>query len=202
MKTYLNTSFVLTFYLFYLTFTTRSKSNRPDAPKEAENILMELIDLYQKGELPDGPDTIIYSTVINCWSKSTFPEATRRARDMLDFMINHYKQTGNEKVRPNTITYNTVMDAFARKGDVDGANEVFRMMKDDYDSGRGNISAKPNVPSYNTLINSVGSTSLSFLYLFSFKYYSSFLFFFSAQQISVPSSVASSGLNRVIRMRR
>ena len=179
METYLNTSFVLTFYLFYLTFTTRSKSNRPDAPKEAENILMELIDLYQKGELPDGPDTIIYSTVINCWSKSTFPEATRRARDMLDFMINHYKQTGNEKVRPNTITYNTVMDAFARKGDVDGANEVFRMMKDDYDSGRGNISAKPNVPSYNTLINSVGSTSLSFLYFFSFKYYySSFFSFF------------------------
>jgi pentatricopeptide repeat protein len=156
---------------------TWSKSNnRDDAPKEAELLLMEMIDLYSKGELDHGPDTIIYSTVVNCWSKSNLPEAPQRVRDILDSMILHYKQTGNESVRPNTITYNSVMDAYARQGDIDGTLEVWELMMNDYRSstsdvgggggggdkgGNGSngsnnmrsINARPNVPTYNTLIS-------------------------------------------------
>jgi pentatricopeptide repeat protein len=129
-----------------------------------------MIDLYSKGELDHGPDTIIYSTVVNCWSKSNLPEAPQRVRDILDSMILHYKQTGNENVRPNTITYNSVMDAYARQGDIDGTLEVWELMMNDYRSststtssgggGGGNgknntrsINARPNVPTYNTLIS-------------------------------------------------
>ena len=56
------------------------------------------------------------------------------------------------KIRPNTITYATVMDAHARRGDIDGANEVWEMMKDDYFNS-GNTNAKPNLTTYNILID-------------------------------------------------
>ena len=53
---------------------------------------------------------------------------------------------GNENVRPNTITYSSVLDAHARQGDVDGAYEVFKMMKDDYQSGNKNAKPNPSRP--------------------------------------------------------
>ena len=70
--------------------------------------------------------------------------------DILESMLNHY-QNGNEKVRPNMITYNSVLDAYARNGDIKGALEIWDLMNNDYLSG--NLSAEPNIPSYNTLIN-------------------------------------------------
>ena len=66
-------------------------------------------------------------------------------------MISKFKKTGNENIRPDTITYSSVLDAHARKGDVEGANEVWEMMKDDFHSG--NKKAKPNVRTYNILIH-------------------------------------------------
>lgn len=93
-----------------------------------------MIDLYTTGDLKEGPHTIVYSTVINCWAKSDLPESPQRARDILQSMIHHY-QNGIEEVRPNTITYNSVLDAYARQGDISGATEILKMMEDDFDAG-------------------------------------------------------------------
>jgi pentatricopeptide repeat protein len=129
-----------------------SKSNNHDAPKEASSLLMEMIDLYNKGDLEESPGTATYNAVINCWSKSTNrPNASSHALDILKTMIIQYKEDCNKKIRPNVVTYAAVMDAYARRGDIEGTNMVFTMMKKDYNSGNKN--AKPNLFTYNILLD-------------------------------------------------
>ena len=92
------------------------------------------------------------SSVINCWSKSNKLEAPKHARSILDDMISQSKgKNGNKAISPNRITYNSVADAYARQGNVDGALEVIKLMEDDYRSS-GNIYVKPDILTYNILI--------------------------------------------------
>jgi pentatricopeptide repeat protein len=163
---------------------------------------MEMIDSSNKGgdtALNIKPDTVTYCGVINCWSKSNRKEAPKRSTDILKIMVSKYKeaqtqaqaQTGNSNIKnnsniikPNTIAYNSVMDAYARQGDVDGATEVFNMMKEQHEeevkfrkrnSGSSstrlnshtitntntNANAKPNIRSYTILINAWSKKSSS-----------------------------------------
>ena len=124
-----------------------------------------MVNLYEKGDLEEGPNTITYGSVINCWSKSNRSDAPKRSLAILKTMIEQYnsnKDDNNNKgsssnnnnnavVIPNTIAYSTVMDAYAKRGDVDNANKVFDMMKNDFRSGNKN--AKPNRVSYSTMID-------------------------------------------------
>jgi pentatricopeptide repeat protein len=160
---------------------------------------MEMIDSSNKGgdtALNIKPDTVTYCGVINCWSKSNRKEAPKRSTDILKIMISKYKeaqaqaQSGNNNgninnsniIKPNTIAYNSVMDAYARQGDVDGATKVFNMMKEQHEqevkfrkrsSGSSstrlnshthtntNMNAKPNIRSYTILINAWSKKSSS-----------------------------------------
>jgi pentatricopeptide repeat protein len=57
----------------------------------------------------------------------------------------------NPNVRPNFVTYSTVMNAWARAGMPDRAARVLRAMYDDYKTGN-NPSAKPDLQSFNTVL--------------------------------------------------
>jgi len=124
-----------------------SKSNMEDAPRQAELLLKEMIKMHSEGDLKEGPDTITYGAVINCYSKSNLHDAPRRARNLLETMIAQCQGDDTKKdVRPNMITYAAVMDAHARQGDVQGATEVFEMLKQDRN-------CEPNVQTYTILID-------------------------------------------------
>merc|ERR1712032_325251 len=51
---------------------------------------------------------------------------------------------------PSEFAYNPVIDTFAKRGDIEGANYVLGMMNDDFDSG--NMNAKPNFITYKIMI--------------------------------------------------
>jgi pentatricopeptide repeat protein len=191
-----------------------SKSGRDDAPKEAKKLLDKVIDLHSRGKIDEGPNTIIYSsvidtyaahgdvigatkilkmmeddyfnsssssssssnknknnnnknnndakpdmrtysTLINAISKSGNVNASKQATDLLKKMINLFIN-GDLDEAPNAITYSSVMDAYAVDGDIDGAMNILNMMKDDYNSG--NKTAKPNLRTYNILINAISKS--------------------------------------------
>jgi pentatricopeptide repeat protein len=52
--------------------------------------------------------------------------------------------------RPNRISYNTVMDGWAQKGNYERVSEILRLMYDDYT--KGNADAKPDLMCYNALL--------------------------------------------------
>jgi pentatricopeptide repeat protein len=96
-----------------------------------------------------------YSTLINAISKSGNVNASKQATDLLKKMINLFIN-GDLDEAPNAITYSSVMDAYAVDGDIDGAMNILNMMKDDYNSG--NKTAKPNLRTYNILINAISKS--------------------------------------------
>lgn len=121
-----------------------------DAPDEAELLLNDMIDLYSRGELKgNGPDIYSYNGVINCWSKSNQPNSPQRALQILQSMRKNRNDNSKTVIKPDTITYNSVLDAYARHGDVVGANKVWEMMKED----GSYTAAKPNVRTYSILID-------------------------------------------------
>jgi pentatricopeptide repeat protein len=154
----------------HITLNARNKSNNKDfssggdetnsnndndndnsMPEIAEKLLATLEEWYTMGEIDNGADTITYSAVINCWSKSDTIDGPQRALDLLNKMI-------SQNIEPNTITYNSVLDAYARQGNIIGANNVFQMMQQQQqqqqqNGGGDNSSCRPNVRSYNILID-------------------------------------------------
>ena len=57
----------------------------------------------------------------------------------------------NPSVRPDFVTYSTVMNAWAKGGMPERAARVLRAMYDDYKSGN-NPTAKPDLQSFNTVL--------------------------------------------------
>lgn len=53
-------------------------------------------------------------------------------------------------MKPNAISYSTVMNGWAQKGHYEQASDVLRLMYDDY--VKGNAAAKPDIIAYNTLL--------------------------------------------------
>jgi len=173
-----------------------SKSNKEDAPRQATNVLKKMIDLFKKGDLEEGPNTIIYSsvmstyaahgdikgttatldimeadfnsgnidakpdmrtysTLINVISKSGNKDAPRQATNILKKMIELHSQ-GDLDEGPDAITYTSVMDTYAVVGDIEGATNILKIMKDDFHSGNKN--ARPNERTYNVLINAISKS--------------------------------------------
>ncbi|VEU40279.1 unnamed protein product [Pseudo-nitzschia multistriata] len=144
-------------YTFSTMINACSRSNREDLSETAEKLLTTMNDWHARGDLEIGPSTMAYNSVINCFSKSDALDAPERARRILETMVSRFESIGSDSndghdiARPNAITYNSVLNAHARRGDVEGATEVFERMKKDFESG--NNGAKPQVQTYNILID-------------------------------------------------
>lgn len=130
-----------------------SHSRSSEAPYQAEKLLNKMIALYSNGTLKESPNTIAYSIVINCWSKSSNnPEAPQRARNLLESMIARSRDPNiSSNCIPNEITYHSVLDAYSKHGDITGALDIMNIMKEDYRSG--NKLAKPELQTYSILID-------------------------------------------------
>ena len=47
---------------------------------------------------------------------------------------------------------------FARPGNITGANEVFAMMEDDFNRSGNSVNVKPDVTTYNTILNALSKS--------------------------------------------
>lgn len=63
----------------------------------------------------------------------------------------------NPGVRPDFVTYSTVMNAWARAGMPDRAARVLRAMYDEYKTGN-NPSSKPDLQSFNTVLKAYSNS--------------------------------------------
>lgn len=92
-----------------------SKSSDPNAPDRAEQLLSVLQRNHNEGLWEAKPNVIILSQVIDLWSKSKKPCAARKAKAIFDQFLN----TTDVDSRPNTITFNSMLNALANSNTVD-----------------------------------------------------------------------------------
>jgi hypothetical protein len=110
------------------------------------------------------PDMVAYTSLLNCWAKTTSREeklrATARALAILKQMEDAYFQEENYHVKPNAITYATAIKAIGNSLDPEApvlVEQILRRMYN-YTETPGKIHVPPNVGTYNAVITSLSTS--------------------------------------------
>ena len=144
-----------------------AKSCRHDAAQRAERILHRMTEL---GGESVQPDVISFNCVINAYARSSYrkdsPSGTgndaaaaaargpERCEEIVRHMRDLYEQTGNSSVKPDVVTYNSLMSAWAQSGHPEAperAEAILQDMERSYDES-GDRSIRPNGRCYRTLL--------------------------------------------------
>lgn len=114
--------------------------------------------------MPFSPNARSYTTVMDAWSRSTrlSPDAAQRAHDLLVEMERLYPTEGHGQLQPNTISYSTVINAYAQSMSVENkAEKCYQLLQrmEHLFSTRENVLAKPTIVTYNSVLNACAMTS-------------------------------------------
>ena len=135
-------------YTTLVTAWSRTKSD--ESPQRVENIMEEMKSSGEK------PNTRTYTAAIQCWARARDPLKAKRVLKLLMEMREEYKKTGNEHVRPTTLTYNNAIDACARcQGSVDQKTEAVKIAFAILKTIEMDEDIEPNAMTYATLIRAL-----------------------------------------------
>jgi hypothetical protein len=93
------------------------------------------------------PTRYLYNHVLSCWSRSPDPDAVERAWALLDRMESRARGDDAAFSRPDTFSYNNVLNLHASRGDVVAAEALLRRMEGSADGPH------PDVYSYSITMN-------------------------------------------------
>ena len=98
------------------------------------------------------PDRVTYSIIIENWVKQVgkVPDAAYRAFSILQTM-KRIGQTGRPSVAPTTVTYNSVINAYAREGKARITEDLLEEMLDDF-LHQGNADVRPDLAIFNSVL--------------------------------------------------
>lgn len=150
--------------IFNAAINAYAKSDDADAAQRADDLFRRMEGIYWTTGLAEiKPNAYNYNSLISAWANCGQEGAAERAEEVLERMEALYKE-GDKDVKPTTVTYNAVIDAYSKCAggathhdeydDAAGerAESILHHMQELYHSGE-NVDAKPNVRSYNTVIN-------------------------------------------------
>ena len=86
---------------------------------------------WKEPRLTVKPNVRTYSTVIDVYSKRSDADSVQvadTAQSLLDHMRTLYESTGDEDVKPNSISYNSVINAWAKTGTFLGAQNAMKLL--------------------------------------------------------------------------
>lgn len=126
-----------------------SKSNMVDA---AENLLQQMVERYDIGHVKHGPDTRLYNYLLNIFAKSNNKDSTERAEKILNNMLElHAAGKGGLDVRPDVISYTTLLACYAREGNSQQAELLLQKMHTLHETGE--LKSPPNHISYSVVLH-------------------------------------------------
>ena len=131
-----------------------AQCGHPSAADNAQRILDKMQAMYDSGEINVQPNVVCFTTVMRAWSNCRRDDALDKAEGILISMENRFEETQDETLRPNAVSYVTMIDAFVRQDEATAAQRaqltVDRMVRL-YAKGKGHI--RPSRMVYNALIN-------------------------------------------------
>jgi pentatricopeptide repeat protein len=130
----------------------KSKSSQNKSPyfgsERAESLFSKMQQLHHSGDLDEGPNTMSYNMVLECWAQSARPgqkHAPERAEALLRAMA-----SSSSSVTPTDWSYNMVIAAYSRAGDAHKAEELLKEMIEAYQGG--NVHVKPDVRTFSSIL--------------------------------------------------
>ncbi len=135
----------------YTTLVTAwSRTRSDESPQRVESIMKEMRLSGEK------PNSRTYTAAIQCWARARDPLKAKRVLKLLMEMREEYKETGNEHIRPTTLTYNTAIDACARcQGSPEQKTESVKIAFAILKTIEMDDEIKPNSSTYSTLIRAL-----------------------------------------------
>lgn len=126
-------------------------SGSPSAGTRASQLLSHAWEQYYRADSVCRPNTILYTSVMNAWSKMDIGGG-KVASALLSELWERHQELGFDDLMPNVQTYTTVMDAHARTGaGAVKAHELLQELWSRYNSGFRYL--KPNIISYSAVVN-------------------------------------------------
>lgn len=128
---------------------SRSVRN-PDAAAQAEALLDRMLALYNDtGDKDFKPTVVTGNAVISAWAKSENENSAERAEAVFKRL--------KDFCEPDTYSYNSVINAHAKRGEGLIAKRLLRQMEDACNNGR--TEACPDRVTYNTVIYALSKSS-------------------------------------------
>lgn len=148
-----------------------ARSKERDLATRADQLLIRMkqtVDTQgvarSNSTVPVEPDMVAYTSILNCWAKTTSRKERERAADraleILQEMEEQYIHYEKYHLKPNQITYATAIKAIGNSFHPNAkklAENILHRMYNLTESGL--IHVPPNVGTYNAVINSLSSNS-------------------------------------------
>jgi pentatricopeptide repeat protein len=143
-----------------------ANSSDKRGPAKAEQLLRTMDMLHNLGIHGMLPNVQTYTSVMNAWARqqqqqsSSEGSALSRAEQLLDEMERRAYETGDPELKPNTFTYNTLINALAKSGEIGAASRAERILTSMHKkyTEEGNKALKPTKWTYNNVINACALT--------------------------------------------
>ena len=131
-----------------------ARSREPDLARRA----MDILERMQRFGVE--PDMVAYTSVLNCWAKAVSREerdmAASKAMHLIQQMEDMYIKEEKYHLKPNVITYATVVKAIGNSFDPKAASLCEEVLKRMYElTESGSIHVPPNAGTYNAVITSL-----------------------------------------------
>ena len=137
-------------------FDTYAKTGISDAEERCD-VLLERMNHYNDVLQLENllPDRVVYNAVLNALAKSQQPDAVEKVEDILAMM----ESSPNELLRPDIITYATVIDCFTKCGEMSlqRADKLLRFVEGTFRSGDETL--KPNAVFYSAILQAWAKTA-------------------------------------------
>ena len=135
---------------YNLVINALAKSNNGLNPRRAYELLLQM----QASETCS-PDAISYTSVIECFSKSTDPDAASISLQLLEEATNVYEETKDPEVMPNSRTYSMAINSLSTNPtleNVEKARDLLSELVELYAETK-NSQLEPNAFPYNYVLN-------------------------------------------------
>ncbi len=150
-----------TSYSLVLKALSRHKSDSNTAVK-ADEILKFVGKKYNSGDLSWRPDTLLFNTVLGCWSHSHLKGSYRKTRGILDRQIRMFRKmkgkAGSDDCRPDVYGYTSVLSSCASEtGDDADKAKAFNVALSTYQEliAHRDEYGPPNHVTYGTMLKCI-----------------------------------------------
>ena len=148
-------------YLLVLKALARHK-NDVAAAQKADEILKFVEKKYKSGDLSWRPDTLLFNTVMGCWSHAHTKGSYRKSRGILDRQIHLFAslngKAGSENCRPDVYGFTSVLSSCASEtGSDEEKAKAFNVASSTYQQliAHKEEYGAPNLVTYGTMLKCV-----------------------------------------------
>jgi pentatricopeptide repeat protein len=123
-----------------------SRSNQPNAVRQAQALFDELTQKYEAGDSGIKPNLHTFATLITAWGRSKDADRAAKAQAVFDNLLSFYT-SGHQDLKPNVVVYTAVIHAWAHAGVPERAEQILREMESE-----ASLGIKPDVATYTAVI--------------------------------------------------